>query len=173
MSGKPHSDLTPPDSTGRYPLPTEAVTIAFARCLARDVRPGDVIALEGDLGAGKTLFARALINALPGSDGKPAEEEVPSPTFTLVQLYERQPAPVWHFDLYRIERPEDAWELGLEEAFAEGVSLIEWPERLGRLLPAGALTVRLEQGETGRHVRFQGGPAWRERLDALGLVAAQ
>jgi len=117
---------------------------ALAAALARAARPGDVITLSGDLGAGKTTFARFFIQALgPRGDGE-AQEEVPSPTFTLVQVYEREPAPVWHFDLYRITRAEDAYELNIEEAFEAGISLIEWPERLGELLPSDHLDVHLE-----------------------------
>ncbi len=113
--------------------------------MARALRPGDVVALAGDLGAGKTTFARALIAAFAAEAGQPAPE-VPSPTFTLVQTYEFARATIWHFDLYRIERPDDALELGIEEAFAGGIALIEWPERLGPLLPARRIEVRLAFG---------------------------
>ena len=122
-------------------LGDEAATVALARRIAAVVHAGDVIALAGDLGTGKTRFARAFVDAAVG-DG----EEVPSPTFTLVQTYEFPAAVLWHFDLYRIERPEDAWELGLEEALAEGISLIEWPERLGPDLPKRHIAVRLAFG---------------------------
>ena len=151
-------------------LPGEAATAAFGRALARLARPGDLIALEGDLGAGKTLIARAFINALPGPDGSPFYEEVPSPTFTLVQVYERLPAPVWHFDLYRIERPEEIFELGIEEALAEGISLVEWPQRMGEVFRvAGRLDVQISfaSHETARDIRLLGGPAWQERIGAL------
>ena len=104
-----------------------------------------MVALTGDLGAGKTSFARGAIAALARDAGQPLPE-VPSPTFTLVQTYEFPAAVLWHFDLYRIERPEDAWELGLEEALAEGISLIEWPERLGPDLPKRHIAVRLAFG---------------------------
>jgi tRNA threonylcarbamoyladenosine biosynthesis protein TsaE len=94
-------------------LPDEAATLALARRLAPLLRAGDVIALFGDLGSGKTTFARALIRALPGPAGEDARDEVvPSPTFTLLQVYERTPAPVWHFDLYRLATPEEVFELG-------------------------------------------------------------
>ena len=154
------------------PLPDLAATERLGRALAAILRPGDVVALYGDLGAGKTALARALIRALPGPEGA-AEEEVPSPTFTLVQTYERAPAPVWHFDLYRIEDPEEVHELGLSEALAEGITLIEWPERLGRLLPAQALSLTLgyvaEGDEGAREARLEGGGEWPERLAELRL----
>src|SRR5437016_9040493 len=103
-------------------LPDEAATAAFAARISALAEIGDVIALKGELGAGKTSFARAFIRARGGA------EEVPSPTFTLVQLYELGDATVWHFDGYRLRHPEEAWELGIEDAFCDGISLIEWPE---------------------------------------------
>ncbi len=126
------------------------------------LRPGDVVALEGELGAGKTAFARALIRALAG-----AAEEVPSPTFTLVQTYAAADFDIWHFDLYRLEKPEDAFELGIEDAMAEGVTLIEWPDRLGRYLPRDRITLRLAygEGEAGRIATIEGDD-WPERLAA-------
>src|SRR5229473_206998 len=119
-------------------LPDEAATAALAARIAARARPGDVIALKGELGAGKTSFARAFIRARGG------DEAVLSPTFTLVQTYELPSAAVWHFDLYRLRSPEEAWELGIEEAFHAGIALIEWPERLGPLLPARHLLVALD-----------------------------
>ena len=150
------------------PLPDLAATETLACALARLLRPGDIIALYGDLGAGKTALARALIRALPGPEGA-SEEEVPSPTFTLVQTYERDLAPVWHFDLYRIEAPEEIEELGLSEALAESIVLIEWPERLARPLPAGALSVTLTFGlnAEARQARLEGAGDWPERLAEL------
>lgn len=149
------------------PLPGLAATEALGRALARLLRPGDVVALYGDLGAGKTALARALIRALPGPLGA-AEEEVPSPTFTLVQTYERQPAPVWHFDLYRLESAAEVEELGFSEALADGVSLVEWPERLGALLPADALCITLAFAAAGgRRARLEGGGDWPTRLTEL------
>ena len=106
-----------------------------------------MVALEGDLGAGKTTFARALIAAF-AAEARQMPPEVPSPTFTLMQTYDFPRATIWHFDLYRIERPEDAYELGIEEALADGIALIEWPERLGPLLPARHIGVRLAFGDT-------------------------
>ena len=152
----------------RFELPDEAATAALARALAALLRPGDVVSLSGELGAGKTSFARALINALPRSDDD-GEEEVPSPTFTLVQVYARAPAPVWHFDLYRIESPEELFELGLEEALAEGITLIEWPERMGAMRPAHALELALHFGSSPsqRWAELSGDDAWTERLAML------
>ena len=149
-------------------LPNEAATVALARRLAGLARPGDVIALAGDLGSGKTSFARAFIRSLPLGDAA-GDEEIPSPTFTLVQIYERRPAPVWHFDLYRLERPEEAYELGLEDALAGAISLIEWPERLGPLLPAERLDVRLffTEDAVGRRAELAGHGGWSERLGDL------
>ncbi len=154
-------------------LPDLSATAALARRLADLVRPGDVIALHGDLGVGKTAFARAFINALPrpGTDPAGAEvEEVPSPTFTLVQVYQRLPAEVWHIDLYRLERPEEAYELGLDDALGVAISLIEWPDRLGHLLPARRLDLTLRFAtETGaRRAALRGGGDWAERLRGMG-----
>ena len=145
-------------------LADEAATRRLAAAVAAVARAGDVIALSGPLGAGKTSFARGFVDALG------ATEEVPSPTFTLVQTYALAPAAVWHFDLYRLERPTDAYELGIEDAFDSGISLIEWPARLGALLPADRLDVALDfaAGEgTGRIGRLIGHGAWHARLAAV------
>ena len=159
-----------------FELPDEAATAALARDLAARARAGDVIALRGELGTGKTAFARAFINALPRPEAAPSggavaeAEEIPSPTFTLLQIYERDPAPVWHFDLYRLERPMDARELGFEEALGQAITLIEWPERLGPLLPAERLEVCLAFGDSpnARRATLIASGAWRARLDRLG-----
>ena len=111
----------------------------FAGRIAKILKNGDILALQGDLGSGKTTFARALINAL-----SPVEEEVPSPTFTLVQIYDAQQPAIWHFDLYRIEKEGDILELGWEEARRQGAAVIEWPERLGTLLPKDRLEISIE-----------------------------
>jgi tRNA threonylcarbamoyl adenosine modification protein YjeE len=146
-------------------LADEAATEVLGRRLAVAARSGDVIALVGPLGAGKTTLARAFIRALTS-----AGEEVPSPTFTLVQTYAGSPGPIWHFDLFRLSRPEEALELGIEDAFAEGIVLIEWPERLGALLPAHRLEVRLDVAADGdsRKVEITGA-SWNDRLRVLGL----
>ncbi len=154
----------------RIPLPDPAATCALAERIADIARSGDVIGLTGALGAGKTMFARAFINRLATVAGS-GPEEVPSPTFTLVQCYEFPPLTVYHFDLYRIENPQDAYELGIEDSFADGVSLIEWPERLGPLLPGDRLDLALEQGadRDARIARLGGGGDWPARLHEAGL----
>ncbi len=124
-------------------------TRSLARRLAPALAAGDVIGLAGPLGAGKTTLARALIEALAEASGGDPVGEVPSPTFTLVQVYETGTVPVWHFDLYRLERPVDALELAVEEAFAGAISLVEWPERLGEMMPSDWLELRIERDRVG------------------------
>lgn len=144
-------------------LPDEAATEALGRRLADAARSRDVIALHGPLGAGKTTLARAFIRRLTG----PAEE-VPSPTFTLVQTYPTPRGTVWHFDLFRLGGQDEALELGIEDAFAEGIVLVEWPERLGNLLPAARLDLRLATAADGDARRAElEGDAWSSRLVEL------
>jgi tRNA threonylcarbamoyladenosine biosynthesis protein TsaE len=127
-----------------HPMPilalTEADTLAVASRLAAEASKGDIFLLEGDLGAGKTAFARAFIRSLSGDSG----QEVPSPTFTLLQTYDTPQGEVWHFDLYRLKDPDEIFELGWEDALAEGILLIEWPDRLGPHRPARCITIRLD-----------------------------
>ncbi len=152
-------------------LDDQAATAALAQRLAPLLRRGDVLALWGDLGCGKTSFARSLITALPPTDPGGEPEEVPSPTFTLVQIYDRRPVPVWHFDLYRIRDPEEVLELGFEQALAEAISLVEWPDRLGPLLPEDRLDLRLDFGAAleARTAVLEGQGDWAERLAELDL----
>ncbi|MBC6406335.1 MAG: tRNA (adenosine(37)-N6)-threonylcarbamoyltransferase complex ATPase subunit type 1 TsaE [Rhodospirillales bacterium] len=146
-------------------LPDPAATARLAKALAPILRAGDIVLLTGDLGSGKSCFARALIQGLPGPGGEDCSgEEVPSPTFTLVQIYERQVAPIWHFDLYRLNYQEEIYELGWEEALGEAILLIEWPERLGSLRPQDALTVALAIAGDGRRAQLSGGGDWPRRL---------
>ena len=146
-------------------LPDEKATAELAARLALVARPGDVIALRGELGAGKTSFARAFIRARGG------HEAVPSPTFTLVQVYELAGGTIWHIDGYRLRHPEEAWELDIEDAFHEAVSLIEWPERLGPLIPARRLEITLAAGPTPRARRALIDPPaeWATRLGGIRL----
>lgn len=117
---------------------SEAATVAFAAGLAARLAPGDVVALSGPLGAGKSVFARALIRALAGEPGL----VVPSPTYTLLQTYDTPAGSVWHFDLYRLRDPEEVWELGWEE-ISGAIALVEWPERAGEHLPARRIDVSI------------------------------
>lgn len=116
----------------------------LAAQLAQISRAGDVIALYGDLGVGKTVFARAFVQSLALPD-----EDVPSPTFTLAQMYDGEkadgtPLAVYHFDLYRLKNPEEIYEIGFEEALSGGVSLIEWPQKAGGLLPKNRLEIHID-----------------------------
>src|ERR1700687_5674869 len=149
-------------------LPDEAATAVLAARVAALARRGDVIALRGELGAGKTSFARAFIRARAERD-----EVVPSPTFTLVQLYDVGDAAIWHFDAYRLCDPAEAWELGIEDAFEDGISLIEWPELLGPLVPDRRLESPLSPGAAPatRRAAIDAGPDWALRLADLAAEA--
>ena len=137
-------------------------TAALAEALAPALRPGDLLALWGELGVGKTSFARALIRARTG------EGVVPSPTYTLVQIYDGAP-PIWHLDLFRLRRPEEALDLGIEEALEEAIVLLEWPERLGAHLPPTRLDLRFAyaQAPDERTLDLCGHGGWAARIDAV------
>lgn len=142
----------------------EAGTLRLADDIAAIARPGDVIALHGDLGMGKSAFARAVIRRLAGDPGL----EVPSPTFTLLQSYETARFPVHHFDLYRLADPDELVEIGFSEAIGEGLSLIEWPDRAGDELPVERLDLVISEGDgfNGRHFLLEArGGGWADRLD--------
>ena len=143
-------------------LPDAAATLALGRRLGARLGPGDVVCLSGNLGAGKTTLARGVIEAWTG-----AAEEAPSPTYTLVQTYEGARGELWHVDLYRLKRAEDAWELGLDDAFASAATLIEWPERLEGQTPRDRLDIELSPAGEGRRAVLTAHGAWRHRLDTI------
>jgi tRNA threonylcarbamoyladenosine biosynthesis protein TsaE len=133
-----HRDRT---RTFRSDSPDE--TCAFARRIAVQLRVGDVLLLGGSIGAGKTHFARCAIQAL-----LPVPEDVPSPTYTIVQTYAGPQCEIWHADLYRLPSPDEVIELGLIDAFDAAICLIEWPDRLADLAPASALILEFSDGRT-------------------------
>lgn len=137
-------------------------TEAFAASWSALLQSGDVIGLRGDLGAGKTAFARALIRALGHDD------EVPSPTYTLIQIYEMPGQIVWHVDLYRIENEDEIRELDLDAAFEEGLTLIEWPDRLGSAMPPDWIEISIhEEADEARTFSVTGHGTGQDRVDAL------
>ncbi|MAH83875.1 MAG: tRNA (adenosine(37)-N6)-threonylcarbamoyltransferase complex ATPase subunit type 1 TsaE [Rhodospirillaceae bacterium TMED8] len=142
-------------------LANEQATRAFGKRIAQASRLGDVITLVGDLGIGKTVFARAFIQASTHAD-----EEVLSPTFTLLQIYEGEKMKIYHFDLFRLQHAEEAVELGIEDALVEGISLIEWPEKIGIFLPNNRLEITFTQGRKPdqRKVSLVGHGYWSAKL---------
>ncbi len=146
----------------------EAETAVLAYQLSSLLRQQDILTLNGTLGAGKTSFARALIRALVGS-----EIEVPSPTFNLLLTYECEQAPIYHYDFYRLEDPEEVWELDIEDAYDEGITLIEWVQRLGGLAPEEVLSITFSipenTGEGVRDISFSGNATWQKRLRDLAV----
>lgn len=140
-------------------LADEAATRLLGNDVAAALAPGDVIALAGDLGAGKSTLARAIIRAIASDDGL----DVPSPTFTLVQSYDLR-VPVHHVDLYRLSSPDEIAELGLDELAATGVLLVEWPERAGGALPSATATITLSGDGEARHAEITGSDGFMARL---------
>ena len=128
---------------------SEAETIKAAQDLAKTLNDPTIILLNGTLGMGKTVFARALIRTLSGNP----DLEVVSPTFTLLQTYDSDIAPIYHYDLYRIENPEDILELGWEDACYEGITIVEWPERLGAYKPSQYLDITLSNSDNSKDHR--------------------
>lgn len=150
---------------------SEKDTARFAAVLGNLLRPGDTVLLDGDIGAGKTFLARALIQSLQDQP-----EDVPSPTFTLVQTYDTRAGEIWHSDLYRISGTDEIEELGLLDAFETAICLVEWPDRLGGDIPADALLVRLEADATRMDERrvslsWHSG-SWGNRLSDLQKAAS-
>ncbi len=136
------------EKTKVYMTESEAETTALAESFAQSLAPGQVLCLRGDLGVGKTIFAKGLCSALGVS------EHVSSPTFTLVNEYEGAQGTIYHFDLYRIEDPDELYEVGFEEFVGgDGIAIIEWPERAEELLPQNRFEILLERnGENGRRI---------------------
>ncbi|MGR3617154.1 MAG: tRNA (adenosine(37)-N6)-threonylcarbamoyltransferase complex ATPase subunit type 1 TsaE [Paracoccaceae bacterium] len=128
-----------PDHHAHFHLTSPDQTAQFGRDLGRVLGAGDCVLLEGSIGAGKTHFARSLIQSL-----LEVEEDVPSPTFTLVQTYDTVRGEVWHADLYRLSMVDEVFELGLEDAFDTAITLIEWPDCLGDLTPSHAMYLTFE-----------------------------
>ncbi len=140
-----------------------AQTKAFGAKLATILTKGDVVFLLGDLGAGKTSFAGGCIGALG-----PDESEITSPTYNLVHVYDGDTFAIWHADLYRLDRADQLMELGLDDAFAGALSLIEWPDRMGNMAPDSRLDILFEILPNGRKITLRPSDAsWRKRLDAL------
>jgi tRNA threonylcarbamoyl adenosine modification protein YjeE len=142
-----------------------AATDKLGRRIARELRTGDCVAMEGDLGAGKTTLARAILRELG------IREVVPSPTFTLVQTYDAERLTVHHYDFYRIENEHEIGELGFDDALNEGAVLVEWPERAEGILPiATTLRVKLEPaGETTRQAHVSGPDRWAEAFRGIAI----
>ncbi len=140
---------------GTYPLPDLDATQRLGAGIAGGLQPGDAVALWGDLGAGKTTLARAILRALG------VTEDVPSPTFTLVQSYDTPRLPVSHYDLYRLKTAREMEELGFDQALADGAVLVEWPERAPEALPPEALHVRLGAADGARLARLTGPARWQ------------
>ena len=142
---------------GEFPLSDLDATAALGRAIASGLATGDAVALWGDLGAGKTTLARAILQGLG------VKEDVPSPTFTLVQSYDTEP-PVAHYDLYRLKSAREMEELGFEDALDRGAVLVEWPERAPEALPPEALHVRLGLQDGARMARLTGPGEWEAHV---------
>jgi tRNA threonylcarbamoyl adenosine modification protein YjeE len=144
---------------GNIFLPDLAATEDLAKTIAPQLRQGDVIALTGDLGTGKTAFARALLRILG------VEDDVPSPTFTLVQTYETSKFLVSHFDLYRLKSADELDELGWDDALTDGVTLVEWPQRARGRVPATRLVLNFTLAPDGtRNCVIEASESWAGRL---------
>jgi tRNA threonylcarbamoyladenosine biosynthesis protein TsaE len=137
-------------------------TKILAEKIAKITKLGDVIELQGDLGAGKTTFARYFINSILG-----AEEEILSPTFNLVHTYDAKDFTIWHFDLYRLKSENEAEELGIYDAFTNGVCIIEWSQIITRILPKSRLLINLLATDDSREAILTGYGSWQDRVMLL------
>lgn len=153
-----------PETELRLAAPDD--TARLGRWLAGCLQPGDTVLLQGPIGSGKSHLARSVIQSWLGQ-----LEDVPSPTYTLVQTYGEGGAEIWHADLYRLSHPDEVIELGLDDAFGRAICLVEWPERLGRATPDSALRLTFSQDGEGRRVVLTGSAEWAERLSQIGGYA--
>ena len=153
-----------PETELRLAAPDD--TARLGRWLAGCLQPGDTVLLQGPIGSGKSHLARSVIQSWLGQ-----LEDVPSPTYTLVQTYGEGGAEIWHADLYRLSHPDEVIELGLDDAFGRAICLVEWPERLGRATPDSALRLTFSQDGEGRRIVLTGSVEWAERLSQIGGYA--
>ena len=153
-----------PETELRLAAPDD--TAQLGRWLAGCLQPGDTVLLQGPIGSGKSHLARSVIQSWLGQ-----LEDVPSPTYTLVQTYGEGGAEIWHADLYRLSHPDEVIELGLDDAFGRAICLVEWPERLGRATPDSALRLTFSQDGEGRRIVLTGSAEWAERLSQIGGYA--
>ena len=184
MTGTGSDPAPAPDSGATLLLPDPDATAAFAAWLAPRLGGGDTLLLHGDLGSGKTHFARALIGAMQRAAGQ-LPEEVPSPSFTLVQTYAAGETEIWHADLYRLHDAGEVVELGLGDAFGSALCLVEWPDRLGDEAPPDALHLRfaidavsphnpdapIPDAEPRRLSVWAGAPRHRQLIAAIAALA--
>ena len=150
-----------------FDLPDMATTLSLAARLSDALQPGDTVLLDGPVGAGKSALARGVIQHRMAAFG--VIEDVPSPTFTLVQTYALRDVEIWHADLYRLTSVAEVFELGLEDAFADAICLVEWPDRLGALTPEDALTVTLTPTDDDRRMLSLEwtAPRWNSVVEAV------
>ena len=134
----------------KYLTTCEADTVQCAKDFAKTLKGNKIIALDGTLGMGKTVFTRAVIQYLTQTD-----MDVPSPTFTLLQTYDTPIGTLYHFDFYRLKHPDEAYEIGIEDAFMDGICFIEWPEKIGSLLPKNAIHIVFSNTPDGRQIEIK------------------
>ena len=118
-------------------------TLFIASLLAQSLKSGDTLLLSGDIGSGKTFFSRGLIQEMMKNQSVPVDE-VPSPTFTIVQSYDGLSPIVWHLDLYRLSHHDELYELGLEDMLEKGICLIEWPSKMGINIPKRSMLISFD-----------------------------
>ena len=129
---------------------SEDETLKYAAQFAQSLKQGDIVALHGTLGTGKTVFSKGVIRALCQNN-----TDVPSPTFTIVQSYDSEKGTLYHFDFYRLKNPEEAYEIGIEDAFTDGICLIEWPDKIGYLLPQKHINVFFKIQDNAHHIQIE------------------